>query len=98
MPRPLFGATDGTWNPSGRRHLVPNEELAHARPRMTTINASFLDGGQRMILDAPLEDILAACGRDDTAVIGERRLRGGVSALHPRLKRGGCKDAHAVAA
>ena len=62
-----------------------------------------------MILDAPLEDILAACGRDDTAVIGERRLRGGVStSKHPapaieerrlqRCARGGCLEAHAEVA
>ena len=59
MPRPPFGAVDGTWNPSGRRRLVSNEELERMRPLIPTIASSFPSGLQRMLPDAPLENVLA---------------------------------------
>jgi|EP01043_Picozoa_sp_COSAG02_P006751 hypothetical protein len=69
MPSAPFGAVDGTWNPSGRRRLVSNEELERMRPLIPTIAASFPRGLQRMTSDAPLENVLAALWRDGTVII-----------------------------
>ena len=68
-PRPPFGSVDGKWNPSGRSRLVSNEELERIRPLIPTIAAGFPRGLQRMMPDAPLENVLAALWRDGTVII-----------------------------